>query len=283
MTGTVESPQPTPSTDRRCQEASPCPSRNCRLRSTVTDSRAAVRSATSGTIRRLTSDVSERRRWLIGGWCSIVGSSASPSSSADSRRRRRCRVVAAGRRGRRAGDRRRHGRHRHRRARGAGAADRHRHTRAAHRHRCRRVHGRRGARVHRVASCRPGREVRLERDIVGRDDYGRLLAYVYRRADDVLINELIVARGYARPLTIAPNDTYRRAIRRRGALPPRPPTSVSGRRAPGSVAVRGRLDRSRRLAQRASRLLARGQAGHPVVRRPRLVPRRQRRRVPGDS
>jgi endonuclease YncB( thermonuclease family) len=54
-----------------------------------------------------------------------------------------------------------------------------------------------------------GVEVRLERDIVGRDDYGRLLAYVYRRADDVLINELIVARGYARPLTIAPNDGYR--------------------------------------------------------------------------
>jgi micrococcal nuclease len=54
-----------------------------------------------------------------------------------------------------------------------------------------------------------GTEVRLERDIVGRDDYGRLLAYVYRRADDVLINELVVAHGFARPLTIAPNDTYR--------------------------------------------------------------------------
>ncbi len=53
-----------------------------------------------------------------------------------------------------------------------------------------------------------GTEVRLERDVVGRDDYGRLLAYVYRRADDVLINELVVARGYARPLTIAPNDTH---------------------------------------------------------------------------
>jgi micrococcal nuclease len=55
-----------------------------------------------------------------------------------------------------------------------------------------------------------GSEVRLERDVVGRDDYGRVLAYVYRRADDVLINELVVARGYARPLTIAPNDAYRR-------------------------------------------------------------------------
>jgi micrococcal nuclease len=55
-----------------------------------------------------------------------------------------------------------------------------------------------------------GSEVRLERDIVGRDDYGRLLAYVYRRVDDVLINELAVARGYARPLTIAPNDSFSR-------------------------------------------------------------------------
>ena len=55
-----------------------------------------------------------------------------------------------------------------------------------------------------------GTEVRLERDIVGRDDYGRLLAYVFRRGDDVLINELIVAAGYARPLTIAPNDAHRR-------------------------------------------------------------------------
>jgi micrococcal nuclease len=53
-----------------------------------------------------------------------------------------------------------------------------------------------------------GTEVRLERDVVGRDDYGRLLAYVYRRADNVLINESVIARGYARPLTIAPNNTH---------------------------------------------------------------------------
>jgi micrococcal nuclease len=55
-----------------------------------------------------------------------------------------------------------------------------------------------------------GEQVRLERDIVGRDDYGRLLAYLYRRTDDVLINELVVARGFARPLTIAPNDSFQR-------------------------------------------------------------------------
>jgi endonuclease YncB( thermonuclease family) len=54
-----------------------------------------------------------------------------------------------------------------------------------------------------------GTEVRLERDVVGRDDYGRLLAYVFRRSDGVLVNELIAASGFARPLTIAPNDAYR--------------------------------------------------------------------------
>jgi micrococcal nuclease len=54
-----------------------------------------------------------------------------------------------------------------------------------------------------------GTQVRLERDVVGRDDYGRLLAYVFRRDDDALVNEAIVANGYARPLTIAPNEAYR--------------------------------------------------------------------------
>ena len=61
-----------------------------------------------------------------------------------------------------------------------------------------------------------GTEVRLERDVVGRDDYGRLLAYVYRRADDVLVNELIVAGGYARPLDDRPQRHVQRALRRRG-------------------------------------------------------------------
>jgi len=55
-----------------------------------------------------------------------------------------------------------------------------------------------------------GTEVRLVRDVVGRDDYDRLLAYVYRRADDLFVNEAIVAGGYARPLTIPPNDAYAR-------------------------------------------------------------------------
>ncbi len=54
----------------------------------------------------------------------------------------------------------------------------------------------------------PGTEVRLERDVVGRDDYGRLLAYVWRAADDVFANVEIVRQGFARPLTIRPNDTF---------------------------------------------------------------------------
>ena len=54
-----------------------------------------------------------------------------------------------------------------------------------------------------------GTEVRLVRDVVGRDDYGRLLAYVYRREDDLFVNEALVAGGYARPLSIGPNTAHR--------------------------------------------------------------------------
>lgn len=50
-----------------------------------------------------------------------------------------------------------------------------------------------------------GTQVRLERDIVGRDDYGRLLAYVFRTDDGLLVNVEIVRRGHAQPLTIEPN------------------------------------------------------------------------------
>jgi len=50
-----------------------------------------------------------------------------------------------------------------------------------------------------------GTAVRLERDVVGRDDYGRLLAYVYRADDGMLVNEELIRQGYARPLRIEPN------------------------------------------------------------------------------
>lgn len=57
----------------------------------------------------------------------------------------------------------------------------------------------------------PGTTVRIDRDIVGRDDYGRLLGYVHLQGDDgasTFVNLEIIRMGYARPLTIAPNDTY---------------------------------------------------------------------------
>jgi micrococcal nuclease len=54
-----------------------------------------------------------------------------------------------------------------------------------------------------------GSTVRLERDVVGRDDYGRILAYVYRASDGVFVNYELIRHGYARPLSIAPNTAYR--------------------------------------------------------------------------
>ncbi len=60
-----------------------------------------------------------------------------------------------------------------------------------------------------------GAEVRIERDVVARDDYGRLLGYVHRLGEDggisdVFVNMEIVERGFARPLTIEPNSTFAR-------------------------------------------------------------------------
>ena len=53
-----------------------------------------------------------------------------------------------------------------------------------------------------------GTAVRLERDVVGRDDYGRVLAYVYRADDGIFVNYEIVRQGYAQPLTIPPNVSF---------------------------------------------------------------------------
>lgn len=53
-----------------------------------------------------------------------------------------------------------------------------------------------------------GTPIRIERDTVGRDDYGRLLGYVYRADDGVFVNYEVLRQGYARPLSIAPNTTY---------------------------------------------------------------------------
>lgn len=54
-----------------------------------------------------------------------------------------------------------------------------------------------------------GTVVRIERDVVGRDDYGRLLGYVYLvDRSDLFVNLEIVEQGFAQPLTIEPNSTF---------------------------------------------------------------------------
>jgi micrococcal nuclease len=56
-----------------------------------------------------------------------------------------------------------------------------------------------------------GTVVRIERDIVGRDDYGRLLGYVHlMHGAELFVNLEVVDRGFARPLTIEPNSTFAR-------------------------------------------------------------------------
>jgi micrococcal nuclease len=51
---------------------------------------------------------------------------------------------------------------------------------------------------------RPGLRVRVERDVEERDQYGRTLIYL-RLPDGRSFNELLLAEGYAVPLTIPPN------------------------------------------------------------------------------
>jgi micrococcal nuclease len=51
-----------------------------------------------------------------------------------------------------------------------------------------------------------GRAVTLRLDAEQRDRYGRLLAYVY--AGPTFVNRVLVARGYARTLTIPPNVAH---------------------------------------------------------------------------
>ncbi|MEJ7798632.1 MAG: thermonuclease family protein [Solirubrobacteraceae bacterium] len=56
-----------------------------------------------------------------------------------------------------------------------------------------------------------GRPVRYEIGVEARDRYGRALVYVWLR-DGRFFNELLVARGYARTLTIAPNVRYSKRL-----------------------------------------------------------------------
>ena len=53
--------------------------------------------------------------------------------------------------------------------------------------------------------------IALEFDVQQRDRYGRLLAYIWT-ADGILINERMVADGYALAYTIAPNVKYAERI-----------------------------------------------------------------------
>jgi micrococcal nuclease len=53
----------------------------------------------------------------------------------------------------------------------------------------------------------PGTPIRLERDVEPRDQYDRLLAYVYRATDGLFVNESLVADGYAAAKEFPPNTT----------------------------------------------------------------------------
>jgi len=57
-----------------------------------------------------------------------------------------------------------------------------------------------------------GTEVRLERDAVARDRYDRLLAYVYRAGDDLLVNLAVVEQGYADAVTYGDNEALYPAL-----------------------------------------------------------------------
>ena len=54
----------------------------------------------------------------------------------------------------------------------------------------------------------PGTAVRLERDIEPRDQYDRLLAYVYRAEDGLFVNLDQVSHGYADTLVFPPNTAH---------------------------------------------------------------------------
>ena len=54
-----------------------------------------------------------------------------------------------------------------------------------------------------------GTPIRIERDIVSRDDFGRILGYVFRAEDGIFVNYEVIRQGYGTPLSIEPNTTYR--------------------------------------------------------------------------
>lgn len=53
-----------------------------------------------------------------------------------------------------------------------------------------------------------GAAVLVQRDAEARDRYGRLLVYLWRRRDGLFVNRALVADGFARTLSIAPNTVH---------------------------------------------------------------------------
>jgi micrococcal nuclease len=53
-----------------------------------------------------------------------------------------------------------------------------------------------------------GTQVRVERDVEERDQFGRLLGYIFRAGDGLFINEALARYGYAQQLTYPPNVAY---------------------------------------------------------------------------
>ncbi|MDZ7675866.1 MAG: thermonuclease family protein [Acidimicrobiales bacterium] len=62
------------------------------------------------------------------------------------------------------------------------------------------------ASAHTAALLPPGTPVRLERDEVVRDRYDRLLAYVYRRDDGLLVNLALIEGGFADAVSYGDNE-----------------------------------------------------------------------------
>jgi len=59
----------------------------------------------------------------------------------------------------------------------------------------------------------PDTQVQLATGQETRDQYGRLLAFVFRRSDGILINQALVARGHATALFYAPNTELQTTFR----------------------------------------------------------------------
>jgi micrococcal nuclease len=64
----------------------------------------------------------------------------------------------------------------------------------------------------------PGTAVVVQRDREARDRYGRLLVYLWRARDRLFVNGSLVADGYARTLSIAPNTSHRADLAARVAV-----------------------------------------------------------------